>query len=121
MASYPATLPDVMVSGLGYQPQSAVVRTQMEDGRYRIRRRFRSVPTEYSVSWTFTTAELEEFESWFQNTIDYGADEFTITMASGNGNTTVTAQFIEEWSVRALSIGLYQVSTKLQVLDRPVS
>jgi len=49
--SWPATLPLPTVEGYGIRPGEAILRTEMEAGPARQRKRFTQVPTRIAVRW----------------------------------------------------------------------
>ena len=51
MIAWPETLPLPTVEGYGIQPGDAILRTEMEAGPARQRRRFTQVPSRVSVRW----------------------------------------------------------------------
>ena len=69
--TWPNTLPLPSVEGYGLTPQEAVLRTDMESGPARQRRRFRQTPTRITVRWLFSEFEFALFEAWYK----YHADE----------------------------------------------
>jgi hypothetical protein len=120
MAGYPDTLPLPTVDGYGIQPQAAFIRTDMDQGPARQRRRFTTAPTHYPVRWVFTEPQLGTFESWYEGAADAGAGWFTVQLRNGQGLQTVEARFIEPWQASMLSGRHYQVTATLEVRNRPV-
>ena len=83
--AWPSTLPPPTVEGYGLSPQEAVLRTDMESGPARQRRRFRQTPTRISVRWMFTEFEFALFEAWYKYHADEGGQWFEITLLGGLG------------------------------------
>lgn len=88
MPTWPSTLPTPMVSGYSLKPGSALVRTAIEAGPARVRRRFTQVPTAVPVQFEMTLDELATFEAWFFHEIHQGAEWFALTLINGRGLAT---------------------------------
>ena len=67
---FPAGLPTPLRSGYELQHVSPLMRSELESGRVRQRRRYTSVPTIVSVSWILTRQQAQVFESWFRYEIE---------------------------------------------------
>ena len=91
---YPALLPPPNQSKYELQPTDPVIRTQMDSGSPRNRRRFTQYPTQIPVEWTFTTTEFRLFEAWFVQTINAGVSWFDVGIANGMGITSCSARFV---------------------------
>ena len=63
--TWPTTLPLPSVEGYGLTPQEAVLRTDMESGPARQRRRFRQTLPPLTVRSLFRQFEFALFSSWF--------------------------------------------------------
>jgi hypothetical protein len=83
--AWPATLPtNVQRDSFSYNPNSGIIRDEMDAGYPKIRRRFTAVTKEMSVSMVMTTEQLTTFETWFTNAptngtlpgIAYGSQRF---------------------------------------------
>lgn len=114
MSTWPTTLPPPSVSGYGLQPVDPTVRTDMEFGATRARRRSHARADRVTVSWLFTDSEMQTFRQWFDDDAGAagGAAWFNIDLPTGNGGiTTVEARFAQvfegelkkglHWIVRA--------------------
>lgn len=58
---WPERLPKPFYDGYGYAPVSPFIRTQMDSGRARHRRRFRSVATKINVTWKIRREDMKDF------------------------------------------------------------
>ena len=121
MASWPTSLPSPTVEGYGIQPQAAFIRTDMDQGPARQRRRFTTAPTHCPVRWLLTEAQLATLESWFDGSISAGSAWFTVKLRNGQGQQAVDARFIEPWKASLLSGRNYEVTAMLEVRNRPVA
>lgn len=90
----------------------AVVRTVMETGRVRQRRRFDRSLQSMRVSWRFTAAEYAIFEAFYQHVLEGGTLEFELPLPVGEEMTPVVVVFTgpyeasyaahETWDVQAV-------------------
>ena len=121
--SYPPTLPAPNQPKYELQPIDPVVRTNMEMGSPRNRRRFTSYPTQIPVEWLFTEAEMATFEAWFDQTVNAGESWFNIDLINGLGVTAYEARFVgtgkNPWKAPMQPGNNYLVSSMLEVRARP--
>ena len=116
--SYPSALPPANIQGFTLTPQQNIIRTDMESGPARQRRRFTREPTIATVSWLFTIEEMSIFEYWFDNIAEHGAAWFSVQIISGKGVQSVNARFTEPWNAAARP-GYFTVSAKLEIENIP--
>lgn len=93
MITWPTSLPlpSVTLSGSASNP---VIRTEMETGLVRQRRRFLSDTESFSVQWLFTALEFAAFRSFFKNTLQAGTLSFDISLPVGESLVDVSCVFI---------------------------
>ena len=121
MAAFPTTIPGVIMDGMGFKPDAGFIRTDMEGGLARQRQRYTQTPTVFNVSWTFTRAQLAEFEKFYDVTIAGGSAWFTIDLVNGMGKTNYTARFKEPYSAQTAAREHYwTVTASLETLSRPL-
>lgn len=117
---FPATLPAASLGSYSYRPGENLIRTEMENGPAKVRRRFVSVPTDVNVSWKFSREELATFEGFFRNTIYDGAAWFQMKLVNGAGETLCTARFKEPYQAEALSReNAWRITATLEVMNLP--
>lgn len=121
--SFPSFLPGPEQKTLVIQPVDPVVRTQMDSGSPRSRRRFTSYPSNYPVTWIFTQTEMAVFEAWHNQAINDGASWFNIDLPNGLGISSYEAKFQgtgqNPWKA-ALQPGLiWKITATLEVRSRP--
>jgi len=88
--AWPATVPDgFMESGYSYKAQSGVIRTNMDTGPAKVRRRFTAVPKNHKGNIILTKAQFATWESWFENVIIFGTLSFTMTNPHTAASMTV--------------------------------
>ncbi len=119
MAIWPTNLPDPLTSGYSIQPQQAFIRTDMDQGPARQRRRFTTTPTVYLVKWIMSEQQFGIFESWFRDEADDGAAWFTINLRGGTGIQAVEARFMQPWTSTRVA-PMYEVDGQLEVRNRPI-
>lgn len=120
MAIWPTQLPDPLLTGYGLEPQPAFIRTDMDAGPARQRRRFTQAPTEIAAQFTLTESQMAIFEGWFEHRIESGAAWFDAPINNGLGITIVECRFIEPWRSQPAGSGLHVVSVRWETRERPV-
>ena len=124
-AVWPSYLPVPTLAGYSLKPKSRTVRTDMEAGTARVRRRFTRVPTVTPAVWRFKQAEFGLFEWWFEHEIDGGAAWFAGPALNGSGLITVQCRFVDgqdgPYAAKPLGGGVWEVSANLEVDQMPVS
>jgi hypothetical protein len=118
MPAYPLTLPAPLSDGYALDPVEQTIRTDMEAGAARVRRRTRTRNDMLSVSFLFSDAQFLEFRTWFDDEttgISGGASWFDISLPVGKGGSTPeTARFKGVW--KSAKIGTnWRVSGELEV------
>lgn len=83
--SWPATLPLPAIAGYGLKPKPNVVRTEMEDGAARQRRRSTVTVDPITVQFELTAWQEMMFDAWLDKRANGGATWFNITLLSGRG------------------------------------
>lgn len=119
MAAWPATLPAPMLEGYRMEPADQTLRTDMEVGTARVRRRSAARKDEVDAVWRFSDAQMAAFRAWFEDAatgIAGGAAWFEVSLPIGDtGVTSCEARFIGAYKAQ-LKPGLcWAVSGKLEV------
>lgn len=119
MATFPATLPAPRLSGYQLTPADQTIRTDMEVGTARQRRRTAARNDQVSVAWMFTDAQMAAFRTWFDGSTEAagGAAWFNgLSLVLGNsGFTAAECRFVGTWTADLISGTHWQVSAKLEV------
>jgi hypothetical protein len=122
-AIWPTFLPPPQLADYKITPKSRTVRTDMDAGTVRVRRRFTRAPTTADAVWVFDQSEFAIFEWWFDNTIDGGAAWSAGPALNGTGRITVQCRFIDgqsgPYEARPLGGCLWRVSAQLEVDQMP--
>lgn len=80
MASWPGTLPDdFLQQGYSETMPNNLIRTQMDAGPAKVRRRSTAAPTLIAGRQTMTETQTEALDTFFKTTTSYGADAFDWT------------------------------------------
>ena len=85
MATWPSTLPNPSAKGYKIQSGNQVIRSDMDSGLARQRRRFTSRIDVMDIFLEVTASELDIFEGFIYNDCDGGAAWFDAPIIDGNG------------------------------------
>ena len=120
MADFPSILPAPLIAGYEINPEDPTIRTQMDAGPDRVRRRFTAIPSRIPVRWRFTCGELALFEAWHKHTALDGAAWFNVSLANGLGIQSMEARFTKPPKKPLLSGLNWEVQAELEVRSPPV-
>lgn len=70
--------------GYQYQHGKTVIRSKMDLGLATMRRRARTAPAEFTLTFRFTGEQKEVFESWVFNELDGGVEWFYMPLRTGD-------------------------------------
>ncbi len=116
--AFPSTLPAPLLRGSSIQDTSAFIRTQMDNGLFRQRRRHNSQRTIFQLQFIFTRQQLNIFEDFFRHSINY-VDFFTMNLLTSDGYTQQTVRFTVEPRYEVNGI-LFEVSCELESNTRMI-
>ncbi|MFV0626599.1 MAG: hypothetical protein ACK5N8_04550 [Alphaproteobacteria bacterium] len=119
MISFPTHLPYPTVEGYLIRPDEAIVRTDMEAGPARQRRRYTQTPSKISVKWVMNRGQFSLFEAWYKFYAKEGAEWFYIKLLGGLGLIEQEARFTKQFEAALLNGILWSVSSELEIRDRP--
>jgi hypothetical protein len=109
-----------MASGYSYQPQAPFIRTSMDSGLARQRRRFISIPSQVTVTWTLDQGQLALFEAFVHYDLIDGCAWFSARIMNGVGMRSVKARMIDGFKVDIIDKGWWKVSATLETMNMPV-
>jgi len=118
MATWPSTLPTPSFGGYALDPVDPVIRSDMESGSPRTRRRTRARNDKINVSWLLTDREMAAFRAWFDwsDGAAGGAAWFNITLAYGDqGLRSREAKFASIFKANLAAGMLWSVSATLEI------
>lgn len=115
MVDWPVTLPQSpLVAGYQEQPENTMLRTDMETGAAKQRRRFTAAPRNIAMSIMLTDAQMDIFEDFFFNDIKGGSISFEwVHPRTGD---PATFRFTQMPTYQEITPFLYQVNLPLERL-----
>jgi len=115
MPTWPSSLPDNPIQD-GYEEarKDGRVRTQMDAGPPKVRRRFTAVVTEFPVRFHMRSSEVNTLEDFWETDLEGGTLRFDWTHP--RKDTALQFRFVEPYTVQSLGGTLYEVSATLEVL-----
>lgn len=116
---FPQHLPYPTVEGYSIRPDDAIVRTEMESGPARQRRRYTQTPSRITVRWIMNRHQFSLFEAWYKYFAKEGAEWFVITLLGGLGLIKQEARFTKQFEASLLNGYLWEVSSELEIRERP--
>lgn len=115
MPTWPSLLPRPQITGYGLNPADQTVRTDMEVGTARSRRRTASRNDQITVNWLFTDAQMAVFRAFFDGDADGGSAWFSVDLAFGDaGLRNREARFIGPWQATPTGGLNWDVTAKLE-------
>lgn len=114
MPTWPNTLPKPGPGGYSESLQSGLLRTDMEMGPPKVRRRFTATSTLIEMRMVFTAAELATLESFYKNDCLAGALPFDWNHP--RTGAAIKARFVAPYSVGSVGRGYWPVSLQVEVL-----
>lgn len=118
--TWPSALPLPTIDSYGLQPRPSRIRSDMDQGAARQRRRFTMAMTDVPVGFVLTRNQLMIFEGWLDARHQYGAVWFGIDLVNGVGLSTQEARFKDDPDIRPLGGNTWRVTGTLEVRNRPV-
>jgi len=118
---YPVGLPVGLHSGRSYQLQSPLLRSDLESGRARQRRRFTNVPMGAKINWLFNDSEGQLFEVWWRDQLVDGSLWFECPLDTPIGFQDYTCRFTGVYSGPSrVGPNLWAYSAELELRERAV-
>jgi len=116
---FPTTLPLPLRNGYRLNHVSPLMRSELQSGRARQRRKYTIVPSIVSVSWLLTTPQAQQFESWFRwSTVD-GSEWFNCRLSTPMGLAEYECRFTEMYSGPELvGISHWKITAQLEMRER---
>ena len=112
--TWPELLPaGLLADGFSKEPQSGVIRSSMDAGPQKARRRYTARAVKYSGKQIFSAAELAVFEQFYHTVLADGALRFNFT--DPITREAAEFRFAGDYAVTAIE-GLYEVSLPLERL-----
>lgn len=117
MAIWPATLPAIDLDGFKLAPADQTVRSDMEVGRPRVRRRSAARNDKITCQWIFTDSEMGQFRAFYDEDLYGGAGWFTVDVPRGDGgvSTAVSIRFAGGWESELIGPLTWRVTATVEV------
>lgn len=118
---YPhSDLPGPIYDGNSYQQIDPVLRTPLDAGGYKPRRRFTKTPTIWKVRFRFVSElEFQIFEAWHRFKINDGADLFTMSITVSTGKSqSHSCYFTKMYKHVKTTDGVWDVTAEIMIDDR---
>ena len=101
-------------------PELTFMRTQLQSGRSRQRRKYTSVPTSGSVSWVMSRAQALVFEAWFRDVVIDGASWFYMPRKTPLGMQSQATRFTAMPDPEPFGPNRWKYSSSVETWGRPV-
>ena len=122
MIAYPDFLPGPLLAGYTLNQQSNLLRSEMDSGQARVRRRFANVPSTISATWLFTENQAAWFSAFIEQGLVGGIAWFEMPIKTPFGIKTGQLRFIgnplEAGSVLSPTLWQYKSSIELKTLPK---
>lgn len=115
MPAWPATLPIApLLDGYRERPPATTLRTEMDTGPAKLRRRFTSGTRPISVGFVLTKAQLERFDEFYVTVCAGGA--LSWTWEHPRTLEPVTLRFVELGEYEPITPTQWRVTMQLEVM-----
>src|SRR5262245_47995841 len=115
MAAFPIGLPEPFFEPYTLEPQPNTIRTDMEAGAVRMRRRFTGRIKQFTLGWILTSAQVSTFTTFYEADIKDGVEWFDMNLDLGNGvNTLSECRFMEPYVLRSLGFGTWRIDARVE-------
>ena len=112
---WPVTLPTApLVAGFEESPPDLCVRTQMDAGPAKVRKRYTAGVRDFSAAFVLTTAQLAIFDAFYLTTCNGGATPFDFTHP--RTKASISVRFAGRPKYASASTTRWHVSVPLEVL-----
>lgn len=118
--TWPTVLPKPLRAGYKIQPKPNVLRSDMEQGAARQRRRSTATMTDLPAGFVLDQWQLMIFEGWLEHRHQHGVVWFSIDLVGGMGTQSHEARFKGDVEIAALGGGIWSVTGTLEIRQRPI-
>lgn len=122
MIKYPSILPFPLLSSTSFKQQSNILRTEMNSGRARQRRRFLSVPTTMAATWQLNSAMASVLEGFFDRDLKE-CEWFLMKIPTPQGLVEHEVRFINSpmESYKPLGAGRWSYQSNVEIKKRQIA
>lgn len=111
-------LPAPLISLYSYKDVTRRIRTDMDNGYARERRRFTKAPTRFNFSLSLDQGALSYFEAWYAEVLLNGLEWFNMPIAIGDGRQSISeVRFLGEPAISANS-DRWNVSATIETVNK---
>lgn len=108
MAAWPGSLPQLsLLAGALETVQDGTIRTEMDAGPAKRRRRYTAVVRRFTVPLVLTTDQVATLETFYDSTLQGGVDAFDWTHP--RTGAAVSLAFVARYQLTPIGGGYYQV------------
>ena len=110
-------LPKCTLANNSHQERQRIIRTSMDSGYIVARKRFTTVPVDFTFNLVLDQQSLNYFQAWFADTLDHGLNWFNMDLAVGvDANSTHECRFIDDPKY-SMTGNLYNVSANIEAVS----
>jgi hypothetical protein len=122
MAQWPAGLANVNtpLAALNHVLTDGAIRTEMDTGAARQRRRFSGVPRQTPITMSMTTLEYRIFEAWWKHELNGGTSWFTRKWPTSAGVVALQMRFVGPYSDKLIGENAWNIDVKVEIRSVPV-
>lgn len=112
--AWPSTLPRPLLDGYSTSPGNEIVRTDMESGEARTRRRSVSAPDNIKLSWLLDATQMSQFRAYWDAELAGGAAWCDMSIDVGNGIEQKAVRVIGQYTALRVSAAYWKVSCEAE-------
>lgn len=112
--TYPSDLPLMRLDGMQTERTSSLVRTEMDAGPAKVRRRYTVSSKYFSGTIILTSEQRNAFEYWYKNALGDGVLRFS--MADPQTLQANDFRFAEDYTEESVE-GLWKITMKLEKMN----
>lgn len=122
LIKYPSNLPAPLLSGYDLNQQSNLLRTKMNSGHSRSRRRFKSVPTFNTASWLLKNDDAAAFEGFIEHALHGASAWFVMKVLTPLGMVEHEVRFITSpmEDYKPLNALWWEYQAKIEIKKRQI-
>jgi hypothetical protein len=113
---YPSNmLPRPLSDGYGLAAMPSTIRTDMDNGFARVRRRFTRAPTAATLNWNMPAQKFGLFDSWWRSVLLDGTSWFLSPLRNGVSDDAWLVRGVQSPEVSTLTTDVYRISWRVEV------
>lgn len=110
-----SALPRPLADGYGMVAMPSTIRTDMDNGFARQRRRFTRAPTTVSLNFNMRADEFGIFDSWWRSVLLDGTEWFLMPLRNGVSDNYWTVRSLKPPEASLATIDVYRIAWQLEV------